>query len=122
MRSQVVLLTLVLALACGACSLLGEDAETGVFEGFYALGFEDSTFEPCARDERWWVAPVDEETARELNERYLEAYEQGGVRVFVRLRGVRSRKGSYGHLGSYERQLTVSQVLDVRAARPGDCR
>ncbi len=118
MRSLIVLVTL--ALACGACSLFGEDTEPGVFEGFYTLGFEDSAFEPCARDERWWVAPVNEETA--LNERYLAVYDQGRVRVFVRLRGERSRKGSYGHLGHYERQLTVSQVLDVRAARPGDCR
>ncbi len=122
MRSPIVLLTLALALVCGACSLFGEDTETGVFEGFYTLGFEDSTFEPCARDEHWWVAPVNEETARELNERYLDVYDQGRVRVFVRLRGERSRKGSYGHLGHYERQLTVSQVLDVRVARPGDCR
>lgn len=42
--------------------------------------------------------------------------------AYAEIIGVISNKGSYGHLGAYDRELQVNEVVEVRAASEGDCR
>lgn len=121
-------LLLLLAFAAG-CELLPDgdapnvfpEARPAEFEGFFAQGFEDSTFEPCRRDERWWVTG-DTTALRLLSQGYLDAGQQAGFApVFARVQGTLSPPGSYGNFDTFERALAIDEVLEVRAARPDDC-
>lgn len=42
--------------------------------------------------------------------------------LFVQVRGEVSAPGRYGHLGAYQRKITVDRVLIARRLRPGECR
>ena len=128
MRSILALLFLLLVGA--GCELLPDGDEPQVFpearpaqfEGFYAQGFEDSTFQPCGRDDRWWVTG-DEEALRTLAQGYTDAGPQSNYApVFARVRGTLSPSGTYGNFDFFARALAIDEVLEVRAARPGDCR
>lgn len=86
------------------------------FEGFYSWGFEESVFEPCTGDDRWWVV-----NDHELVTRYQEVAENDYEQVYATVRGLLSESGSYGHGGEYSRQLEVTDVETVRAKQPDDC-
>ncbi len=100
-----------------------EEDENYVFievSGQYILGFECSCFYPCASDEMWWVKSGDN-----LIERYnatLSMPERGHERVFVRLSGMRSDIGRYGHLGGGNRSFEVTRVHEIRRSSDMDCR
>lgn len=91
----------------------GDDGE--YYVGFYSWGFEVSSFSPCGSEEKWWTNGSD------LVERYImldvDEYEE----VFVRLKGTRSELGEYGHLGEYDREFEVTEVLEIREKQEGDC-
>ena len=119
---------LLLAFAAG-CELLPEadtprrlpDGDATQFEGFFAQGFEDSTFQPCGSDESWW-ATGEADAMRTLAEGYLDAGERiGYAPVFARVQATLSPPGSYGNFDKFERALTIEEVLEVRPARPDDC-
>ena len=101
------------------CSLLG--AEEGTFEGLVAYGFEMSGFTPCDREEDWWVTGP---ASGELFERYTGVVEPGSeyAPAYARVRGEISRRGEYGHVGAYDREIEVLEVLEVRAADAAECR
>lgn len=110
-----VLVASLLPAACGTRS--------DVFAGRYESGFETSAFHPCGSEEQWWVtadsaawARLHEPPARVDSVGYLEAV------AFVRLRGRRSPPGEYGHVGAYDRELTVTEVLEVRPPEEAECR
>ena len=56
-----------------------------------------------------------------LETQYKDVIEKPYDQVYVRLRGDASRKGQYGPLGSYQRVIYVTEVLDIRAKQPNDC-
>ncbi len=124
------------ALAMGACQdpAVDEnevhDAEpisvmaSDEFVGYVDFGFETSSFTRCGGEARWWVDGA--EPAAELNERASEVGGTGNgrgriVHAFVRLKGETTEPGEFGHLGQYERVLTVTDVLEVRASTDDDC-
>ena len=76
---------------------------------------ELEAFRPCGRDEEWWVTWADELRAR------AEAIPEGGS-VYAVVRAHVSPEGSFGHLGAFRRQLSVVEVLEVRASSSRDCR
>ena len=90
--------------------------------GHLSLGFETSAFTPCGapEGERWWVAGLPPEGHQRYRELTSKMYEP----VFVRVRGALSSPGNYGHLGAYQRELTVLELLELRKAKePGeDCK
>lgn len=91
-----------------------------VYEGHLSVGFETSAFLPCDpdyKDERWWASGLPPEGHARYRELTTKMYEP----VYLKVRAVRSRKGSYGHLGSYQRELTILELLELRPAQPGDC-
>lgn len=56
-----------------------------------------------------------------LEQQYNDVIEKPYDQVYVRLRGEASRKGQYGPLGSFQRVIYVTEILDVRAKEPDDC-
>jgi len=118
--SFLVILALLLAtLACQA--LFPGGAESGEFEGYYASGFEVSSFVPCGMSEDasygtgYWLTGT-----AEFNDQYRALVQSSGhdpisgyQPVFVRFSGELSPPGSYGHLGVYEREVTVIELLEM---------
>jgi hypothetical protein len=92
------------------------ETDVTLYTGFYSLGFEVSAFTPCGSEEKWWTGGA------ELVERYRDLNVEQYREVFVRLRGNVSEEGNYGHLGAYNRQFEVSEVVEIREVKDGDCR
>jgi len=112
-----------LCLVLNACALVdGSESEPDVYEGIYSQGFEDSTFEPCGRSERWLIAVGDTAAMQHFGERVFEVLRQGNNPMYARLRGALSPKGSFpGNFITYDRKLELTDVLEVRAIQEGDC-
>lgn len=88
------------------------------YAGHFSMGFETSAFTPCAPGERWWVSGV----SKDMSERYRAASQgQDYQAVYLRVRGRVSAAGRYGHLGAYDRELQVLEVLELRPAQASDC-
>jgi hypothetical protein len=106
---------LILAALVSGCSLTG-DGRDGTFSGMVEFGFEQSAFEPCNSDEIWWIDGGTE--AGTLSEQYFQLQQQGATPVFARVEGETTERGTYGHVGAYDRELRVDAIVDVRA---GEC-
>src|SRR5262245_40694948 len=87
----------------------------GSFHGHYAQGFEINDFLPCgARDgQQWWVVGSIQSV-----EQFMRDHSVGTV--YVRWRGELSDEGLYGN--GLERELDVTEVMEVREVRSDDCR
>ena len=82
----------------------------------YESGFEMSSFRRCDTDERWWVTG-----GSDIDARYRQVAAADYEPVFVRLTGVTSATGEFGHLGAYRREIEVTRIIEIRALRPGEC-
>ena len=84
--------------------------------GVYASGFEASILYPCSEPEaKWWLT-----TDTEFAEQYhtlrgddMDSWSVPGAYVFVRVNGQLTETGEYGHLGAYEREFIVTEVVDI---------
>jgi hypothetical protein len=78
------------------------------YSGYYAYGFEESLFVQIGNGERWWLTklPPCAETAKASPGRTPILY--------IEARGSLSTKGTFGHLGKYERELTPNEFLVCR--------
>jgi hypothetical protein len=85
-------------------------------EGLLTFDFEVSSFLPCGSQEAWWVVATNE-----LSQQYGALNVPPGQSAFARLRGVRSGRGNYGHLGSYRHEFEVTEVVTLRLAQEADC-
>jgi len=107
------------------CDLRPWSEVTGEFRGRWTVGFEANDFVPCrdseaVRPRRWSVTFGRGGTPRHWQSVPTDSF---GLRTyFVRWRGTRVGPGYFGHLGGGEYQLTVTDVREMRAQRPGDCR
>jgi hypothetical protein len=101
--------------ALAACSGRSETRQ-----GYVVLGFETSAFQPCGDAEQWWLSG-DTDVMGELENAFADLGGTAGARLYVEVRGVLSREGSYGHLGAYPREFHVTEVVDARPAEDGDC-
>jgi hypothetical protein len=93
------------------------DTVTEVVSGIYSWGFEVSDFQPCGLDEKWWVVGLEPELSSRYRDITSEAYEP----VYAQLKGNKSELGRYGHLGAYDRQFEVHEILELRVLQKGDC-
>jgi hypothetical protein len=90
------------------------------YTGTFRYGFEVIAFKPCNSDEVWWLNG-DAAAMKDLRTRY-EALTKKMEPVHVQLRGLISERGIYGHMGGYQREFYLQDVLDVRVLQAGDCR
>ena len=114
-----------MSLTLAACSLV--EGEEGVltadlYEGVYSQGIEDSTFEPCGRDEVWQIEFDDEAVTRVFIDQVSEVIRQGENPMYARLRGTLSPRGQYpGIFIVYDRELTIIDTEEVRPLQDSDC-
>ncbi len=103
--------SLLLALALGACA---STPKTETFVGVYLAGLEVDTFYPQARPlNPYWVAESDARAAlRALAPANLTPGQS--VRIVATVEGELSRRGQYGPLGAYGRQLHIRTVVSAR--------
>ena len=95
-------------------------------EGVFETGFEHSAFYPetrCPGDgARYWVmwTPESRFGERIVEETGREPFAEPHTVAFrVAVRAERSPPGSYGHLGAYQREVTVHELLAAEVA--DDC-
>lgn len=91
-----------------AAASKGEPAKPALrtFRGRYHSGFEVSSFQPDAINERWWVSFRDH-SAGETRE-VIEAAR--GAAIEVEFSGELSTRGEYGHMGLYHREFVVHEI------------
>lgn len=106
---RLALLTLVLP-AAACASMIGGDSEE--YQGIYERGFEADAFHPCGTGEAWWVTG-----GEDLHARYAEVTERDYQPVYVVVRGELSEPGSWGHLGGYDRQIDVEELIAMDPQR-----
>jgi hypothetical protein len=90
------------------------------YAGTFTYGFEVIAFKPCNSDEVWWLNG-DGDALLDLRTRY-EVLTHKMEPVHVQLRGLISDRGVYGHMGGYQREFYVQDVIDVRVLQADDCR
>jgi hypothetical protein len=130
MKRLLYLPLILLFLASIACQTLlpGSGTETGEFEGYYASGFEVSSFVPCDTNagagygNGYWLTGTPE-----FYDQYSALVQSSGFdpisgyqSVYVRFKGELSPPGSYGHLGAYEREVNVTELLEM--SLDGQCK
>ena len=111
--------SLLLAFGCmtmgaGACATSRSD-ESREFQGIFSHGFEADVFKPCGSGEQWWATLPSDAIAKYNT--MVEPYQP----VMVRVRGTISERGRSGHLGRYDRYLTVDTVLIMQPAAAARC-
>ncbi len=111
-RAAAALIVLATLSACAGRSELRQ--------GHVVLGFETSSFQPCGDAEQWWLSG-DTDVMGELGKAFTDLGGTAEARLFVEVRGVLSREGSYGHLGAYPREFHVTEVVEARLGQPADC-
>lgn len=116
--AQLLLLTALL-ITLPACSLLPWHGGDRTHTGTYSWGFEVSEFRKCNASDKWWVtgSAGEELVAKYRSLRNDTMYQQ----IYVRLRGTVSETGQYGHLGAYTNEFEVTEVIESRNLRPGEC-
>ena len=112
---------LLAALACQTLSPT-PGPTTGEFKGFYINGFEVSSFVPCdmvddlAQGTGYWLNGISEMSDQYYALVQSSGFDQGTgyLSVYVRFNGELSPPGGgYGHLGAYEREVTVTKLLEM---------
>jgi hypothetical protein len=92
------------------------------WDGYYFNDFEINSFLPCglgSEDESWWITG-ENEPLEEFLSNYYEIKDEG-CEVYVRIRGTKTKKGSYGNKGEADREFRITETLDVRCRQEDDC-
>ena len=109
-----ILAILSVTVTAGACAT-GRSDESREYQGIFSHGFEADVFKPCGSGEQWW-ATLPSDAIAKYND-MVEPYQP----VMVRVRGTISERGPSGHLGRYDRYITVDSVLIMQAAGVARC-
>ena len=71
--------------------------------------------------EEWWAVPEGHATQNWTRRVWRGQVPWADTTVFVVWRGDLSARRASGHLGAYARELAVTELVQLRAAAPGDC-
>jgi hypothetical protein len=82
----------------------------GVFTGYYSKAFEQSDFRPTGSKEIWWLT-IDQA---------MKDPAPVGRCIYLVVRGTLTPRGSYGHLGKYDRQLSAQEVMQAQTPGPDE--
>ena len=92
-----------------------------IFEGIYTTGMEHQGFKVNGSEEEWWV----EGKVGELNKKSYAPQADGTFmmagQASVKIKGYVSepgRHGQYGHMGLWERKITVTEILEIERLSP----
>lgn len=111
------------AVAAMVLTLAATAAGAEEHSGVYYSSFEVSAFEPCGSPERWWL-----ETTGEAGPAFwkkVRAVERAPAKggdphdvafLYMTVDADVSEKGSHGHLGAYQRRITVRAASEIRRA------
>lgn len=122
---KALILSLVLAalgIAVAGCFVQDQifGSSRDVYRGRVSFGFEEAAFRPCGSNEQWWVTGSDD-AVTELQDKWnalgLDWYHP----AYAEIKGDRSGSGEYGHLGAYEREIEVTEVIGVRLLDGDEC-
>lgn len=83
------------------------------FKGTYVFGREQSEFRPEGSREKWWVTGSIDDLRKKFVSSSKGARQEFTGPVVVVVDGELSAEGEHGHLGIYERELRVTQVVEV---------
>ena len=88
------------------------------FKGYYVSGFERREFRPeSSLEQRWWLSgSLDGCGFLDFNQERYSPWRQ----TYVEFRGELSSPGRYGHLGAYDREITVVKFESCRAPLDGE--
>lgn len=114
MTSRPLIAAVLLTIVTAAC-VTGPSDDVRQFQGIFSHGFEADVFKPCGSAEQWWAVLPSDAIAK-YNE-MVEPYQP----VMVRVRGTISERGPSGHLGRYDRYITVDSVLMMQPAGAARC-
>ena len=115
MKTTMLLVVTILFFGCSDESAVDSSRAIEV-HGVYELGFERDIFSPCGSAEIWWVVG-----SSDTQERYVALGLAPTEKAYVRWIGYRSEPGDYGHMGMGDYEFTVVEVIEMRAAEPGEC-
>lgn len=131
MRTEAVVLLLAVGLG-GAC-----ESRRGPFRGFLRWGPEQMSLQPCdvPWSGRWWyeLAPTAGTSEGiegwKVAQDILDAQPRCDLgtlpctlqEVYVEVDGEVTAPGKYGHLGAYERKVTITRVLYASRVPPRPC-
>ena len=89
-----------------------------VISGYYTIGWEEQSFQPCGERGKWWV-----NNPGPMMRAYGDLVEGDWGTIFVTVRVDLTTEGNWGHLGGYRRAIAVTELLDARAPSPDrdDC-
>ena len=92
-------------------------------KGMYVSAFERSDFIPCGADEHWWLTgDAYSDIEKFIHENKLRRTEDDwypNVPVYLEVRGTKSKKGEWGHLGAYQRELSTIKLVLIKV--DGSC-
>ncbi|MBK1880567.1 hypothetical protein [Pelagicoccus mobilis] len=89
----------------------------GTFSGTLRWGFETQSFYVDEEDEAWWVSPQ-KDVFNKFGEDYGLRLNQLGeeyaavLQYRVKMKGIASKRGEYGHFGMFKRRFEVEEILD----------
>jgi hypothetical protein len=92
------------------------EGEVEEIAGHFTWGWELNDLSPCDIAETWWV-----EGPESFFVEYGRVASSGEITVFVRVRGEKSERGAWGHLGASDRRFRVTELIEMRPASDQDC-
>ena len=94
-----------------------------LIKGMYVSSFERSDFRPCGVDEHWWLSgDAYSEIEKFILKHKLRKTEDDwypNSPVYIEVHGTMSESGKWGHLGTYQRELSATKLVVIKA--DGDC-
>lgn len=122
MRSYPILFCLAICLLFSACEILKNDSEDvggkmDIYAGIYTQGIEDSNFNPCFNQDESWQFLEIKDTA--FVEKIMGVE---GNPIYMEIEGTPSSKGEFqGFYATYDRQITVEEVVAVGSLQENGC-
>lgn len=99
-----------------------------IYKGHYVSAFERKIFWPCGvEDEAWWLKGKSaiyselEEFIKKNSLRSGKSKMKPNTPFYIEVKGTRSAKGEWGHMGRYIYELNVTEIIDISVTDKCKC-